>query len=85
MKKNKPKAMKHPPDVQVSYHGPVLAEFCCVPMDTITAYQDLLSKFRSSSKGLLRPLYLLYGPHQFGKTTLATGNHAGLIGGSCFQ
>jgi hypothetical protein len=66
-----PRKKKAKIDTLVSYQGPVPNEFCCVPMDTITAYQQLNPVFHRPSTDLSRPLYLLYGPRQFGKTTVA--------------
>ena len=67
----KSKKRKRPIDVQVMYQEPVPKDFCMVPMDTITAYQKLLHQFQRPSHDLVRPFYFLYGPRQFGKTTLA--------------
>jgi Crinkler effector protein N-terminal domain/ATPase family associated with various cellular activities (AAA) len=53
----------------VAHQGPVSVENFVVPMNTIEAYQKLETSF--TREGNISPLYLLYGPRQFGKTTIA--------------
>ncbi|KAF0711065.1 Aste57867_5402 [Aphanomyces stellatus] len=52
----------------VGYQGPVMTEAFSVPMETIEVYGKLRSLFISDQRA--RPLCLLYGPRQFGKTTI---------------
>ncbi|KAG1688434.1 hypothetical protein DVH05_003740 [Phytophthora capsici] len=54
--------------LEVTYRGPVPEEFYSVPMETIDTYQRLEATFLSER--FARPLCLLYGPRQFGKTTI---------------
>ncbi|EGZ28784.1 hypothetical protein PHYSODRAFT_322409 [Phytophthora sojae] len=53
--------------VEVPYQKPVPEEFYLVPMETIDKYQKLQAAFLSRT---IAPLCLLYGPRQFGKTTI---------------
>ncbi|EGZ10595.1 hypothetical protein PHYSODRAFT_304421 [Phytophthora sojae] len=54
----------------VVYQGPVHLEAYSVPMESIKAYKSLEASL-SSPHDTVRPLCLLYGPRQFGKTTIA--------------
>ena len=56
---------------EVAYQGPVPLNFYSVPMDTIDEYQRLQALLSSTSENRPRPLSILYGPRQFGKTTIA--------------
>jgi hypothetical protein len=50
--------------------GPLREDDYSVPMDTIAAFNEIQDGFsRLERRG--HPLYLLYGPRQFGKTTIA--------------
>lgn len=52
----------------VLYPGPVPSESFSVPVDTIEVFTRLEARF--SSCGPISPLYYLFGPRQFGKTTI---------------
>jgi len=52
--------------LEVVYQGPVCAEFYSVPMETIKVYKKLSGSLSTGNA----QLYLLYGPRQFGKTTV---------------
>lgn len=54
--------------VEVAYQGPVPKEFYSVPVESIDTYQRLETAFVSRK---LASICLLYGPRQFGKTTIA--------------
>jgi AAA+ ATPase superfamily predicted ATPase len=56
---------------EVAYQGPVPLNFFHVPMETIDIYQRLQALLSSTSENRPRPLSILYGPRQFGKTTIA--------------
>lgn len=71
MNENEPRNKKRAVPVQVTCQGPVPKNFCCVPMDTIRAYKELLPEFQRLANEVLCPVYLLCGPRHFGKTTLA--------------
>ncbi|CAK4637013.1 hypothetical protein LEN26_000138 [Aphanomyces euteiches] len=53
----------------VPFEGPVDEESFSVPMESIDAYVQVSGLFLSADK--VRPLCLLYGPRQFGKTTIS--------------
>lgn len=56
--------------MRLAYAGPLHLDEVSVPMDTIAAFNDIQTGFSmEGSRG--RPLYLLYGPRQFGKSTIA--------------
>ncbi|KAL3661849.1 hypothetical protein V7S43_013147 [Phytophthora oleae] len=55
--------------LEVAYQGPVYSKgFFSVPVESIDTYQQLRTAFLTRS---IAPLGLLYGPRQFGKTTIA--------------
>ena len=56
---------------EVAYQGPVPLNFYSVPMDTIDEYHHLQDLLSSTSENRPRPLSILYGPRQYGKTTIA--------------
>jgi ATPase family associated with various cellular activities (AAA) len=56
---------------EVAYQGPVPLNFFHVPMETIDIHQRLQALLSSTSENRPRPLSILYGPRQFGKTTIA--------------
>ncbi|KAG9404841.1 hypothetical protein AC1031_005050 [Aphanomyces cochlioides] len=53
----------------VVYQGPVSTESYSVPMESIDVYVRVSGLFLSAATA--RPLCLLYGPRQFGKTTIS--------------
>ncbi|KAE9265336.1 hypothetical protein PR003_g32488 [Phytophthora rubi] len=56
-------------DLRVAYAGPLHVDEFSVPMETIAAFNDIQAGF--SMEGSCGPLYMLYGPRQFGKSTIA--------------
>ncbi|KAE8998406.1 hypothetical protein PR003_g19247 [Phytophthora rubi] len=53
----------------VQFAGPVDEQDFCIPLETISTFQQIREGFSYGN----RPLYLLHGPRQFGKTTIAKG------------
>ncbi|ETK76841.1 hypothetical protein L915_16825, partial [Phytophthora nicotianae] len=55
---------------RISYAGPLHRDEFAVPFDTIDAFRQIKEGF-SRKEVIGHPLFLLYGPRQFGKTTIA--------------
>ncbi|GMF10516.1 unnamed protein product [Phytophthora lilii] len=55
---------------RISYAGPLHRDDCAVPFDTIDAFRQIKEGL-SRKEVIGHPLFLLYGPRQFGKTTIA--------------
>jgi hypothetical protein len=72
MSSNEPQNKKSRTTIpEVVYQGPVPLNFYSIPMDTIYEYQRLQALLSRTSENRPRPLSILYGPRQFGKTTIA--------------
>ncbi|GMF23074.1 unnamed protein product [Phytophthora lilii] len=56
----------------VAFHGPLKEIKFSVPADTLAVFRRIQDGFSSTD----RPIYLLYGPPQFGKTTIANAIEA---------
>ncbi|EGZ14834.1 hypothetical protein PHYSODRAFT_301642 [Phytophthora sojae] len=57
---------------------PVFEGYFSVPLESIAAFQTIKQGF-SDTRLPERPLFLLYGPRQFGKTTIAYGSTPGWL------
>ncbi|KAJ8542506.1 hypothetical protein ON010_g12308 [Phytophthora cinnamomi] len=56
--------------ISIPFAGPLHQDECAVPSDTIDAFRQIKEGF-SRNEVIGHPLFLLYGPRQFGKTTIA--------------
>ncbi|KAE9360053.1 hypothetical protein PF008_g1979 [Phytophthora fragariae] len=55
---------------RISFAGPLHRDECAVPFDTIDAFRQIQEGL-SRKEAIGHPLFFLYGPRQFGKTTIA--------------
>ncbi|KAI9987937.1 hypothetical protein PInf_024192 [Phytophthora infestans] len=55
---------------RIAFAGPLHQDECAVPFDTIDAFRQIKEGL-SRKEVIGHPLFLLYGPRQFGKTTIA--------------
>ncbi|KAE8894729.1 hypothetical protein PF003_g21307 [Phytophthora fragariae] len=63
-------AKKRRMNLRIAYAGPLHLDEFSVPMESISAFNEIQDGFSmEGSPG--RPLYFLYGPRQFGKSTIA--------------
>ncbi|KAL7688442.1 putative P-loop containing nucleoside triphosphate hydrolase [Plasmopara halstedii] len=55
---------------RIAFAGPLHQDECAVPFDTIDAFRQIKEGL-SRKEVIGHPLFLLYGPRQFGKTTIS--------------
>ncbi|EEY59692.1 Crinkler (CRN) family protein [Phytophthora infestans T30-4] len=68
-KKDEPVAKKRRIQKYIASTGPLREDDYSVPLDTIEAFKQIQNGFSGNDC----PLYMLYGPRQFGKSTIARG------------
>ncbi|EEY68566.1 Crinkler (CRN) family protein [Phytophthora infestans T30-4] len=75
-KQDEPLSKKQKIQKYITSTRPLREDDYSVPLDTIEAFK----RIRHGFSGNDRPIYMLYGPHQFGKSTIARGTER-LFGG----
>ncbi|KAF4028436.1 ATPase family associated domain-containing protein 22 [Phytophthora infestans] len=68
-KQDEPLSKKQKIQKYITFTGPLGEDDYSVPLDTIEAFK----RIRHGFSGNDRPIYMLYGPRQFGKSTIARG------------